>query len=122
MKRILSILTVGFLALVPAYAMAEDAAAPAAAMTEAAAPAAAMTEAPAAKEVKLLDGTVVTIEGDMAFVHDASGTKVAAPDGDHDLSDNTVLTVKDGKVVTSTATEAAPAAEESHEGHEGAAQ
>lgn len=56
-------------------------------------------EAVAATEATLKDGTKVSIEGDAVFVVAADGTKTAAPDGEHTLSDDTKVVTKDGKIV-----------------------
>lgn len=126
MKRVLGILAAGMLAVTPfAMANAEEHGHAADVAAEAVAPVdagAAAAVAVVSHQVKLLDGTMVTIEGDMAFVMDAEGNRMAAPDGDHTLEDGTVLSVKEGKVVagmpsfetttegmTEGATEAAPA-------------
>ncbi len=55
-------------------------------------------EAVAAKEATLKDGTKISIEGDAVFVVAADGTKTAAPDGEHTLSDDTKVVTKDGKI------------------------
>lgn len=56
-------------------------------------------ESHAAVTKTLADGTVVSIEGDHAYVVAADGAKTAAPDGTHTFSDGTTATTKDGKVV-----------------------
>jgi dienelactone hydrolase len=84
-KYALMLAAAGFVAFAPAIVKAEDAHTPAA-------------EATAAKEATLKDGTKISIEGDAVFVVAADGTKTAAPDGEHTLSDDTKVTTKDGKI------------------------
>lgn len=87
-KFALLLAAAAFVSFAPATVKAEDAAhAPAAA------------EAVAAKEATLKDGTKISIEGDAVFVVAADGTKTAAPDAEHTLSDDTKVTTKDGKIV-----------------------
>ncbi len=88
-KYALMLAAAGFVAFAPAIVKAEEAA-PAA--TEHA-------EHADHKEATLKDGTKVSIEGDAVFVVAADGTKTAAPDGEHTLSDDTKVTTKDGKIV-----------------------
>ena len=92
-KYALMLAAAGFVAFAPAIVKAEDAAAPAA---EAHAEHADHADH---KEATLKDGTKVSIEGDAVFVVAADGTKTAAPDGEHTLSDDTKVTTKDGKIV-----------------------
>lgn len=105
MKKLSVALAAVLLTAAPiALAHAEEHAAP----TEAAAPAAeTMT-----KSVTLADGTVVQIEGDMVYVVDSYGEKKAAPDGEHKAADGTTIVVKEGKLVTTPATEAPASTEE----------
>ena len=49
-------------------------------------------------EVALLDGGTLLIEGDMVYTVDAEGNKVTAADGDYTLSDNTLVTVSEGRL------------------------
>lgn len=86
-KYALMLAAAGFVAFAPAVVKADDHAT----HSEA--------EAHAAKEATLKDGTKVSIEGDHVYVVAADGTKTAAPDGEHTLSDDTVVKTKDGKVV-----------------------
>lgn len=88
-KYALMLAAAGFVAFAPAVVKAEDTHA---AHSEA--------EVHAAKEATLKDGTKISIEGDQVYVVAADGTKTAAPDGEHTLSDDTHVTTKDGKVVT----------------------
>lgn len=93
MKRTLALLAALLIAAPFGVAIAED-------HEGHAADAAAMAPAVAPVEHMLKDGvTKVVVEGDMAFVVGADGAKTAAPDGDHVLSDDTVLKVMGGKVV-----------------------
>jgi predicted ThiF/HesA family dinucleotide-utilizing enzyme len=55
--------------------------------------------AEAAKEMVLKDGTKVEVEGDMVSIVAADGKTTPAPDGEHELADETKITVKDGKLV-----------------------
>lgn len=112
MKKLSIALAAAMLTVAPiAFANAEEGS-PTAAPVEAAAPA-----AEAVKSVTLADGTVVQIEGGMVYVVDSYGAKTAAPDGEHKAADGTTIVVKEGKLVETPTTEAAPAT--GHEGHEG---
>lgn len=93
MKKLMTLVAAGFLALTPVLAQAEDHAGHADVAVEAAADAVAPVEA------TLADGTKVSIEGDAVFVVDAEGNKTAAPDGVHTLSDGSTVTTAGGKVV-----------------------
>ncbi len=102
MKRLLGLAAAALLATAPFHtAMAQDAAGEVAAdegaMAAGAAPVADAT-APAVHIVTLMDGSMVTLEGDAAFVMDATGNKVPAADGDHVLKDGNVMTVMGGHV------------------------
>ncbi len=90
-KYALMLAAAGFVAFAPAVVKAEDAAAPVAAEEHA--------DHADHKEATLKDGTKISIEGDAVFVVAADGTKTAAPDGEHTLSDDTKVKTKDGKVV-----------------------
>lgn len=91
MKRTLALLAAVLIAAPFGVALAED---------TAPADAAAATEAVAPVEHMLKDGvTKVVVEGDMAYVVGADGSKTPAPDGDHVLADDSVLKVMGGKVV-----------------------
>lgn len=60
-----------------------------------------------AKELTLKDGTKVTVDGDVVSVVGADGVKSPAPDGEHEAADGTKIKVKDGKLVTEHAVDAA---------------
>ena len=52
-----------------------------------------------AQQFTQADGTFLTVDGGEAWIID-SGRKVAAANGDHDLLDGKVISVKDGKVTS----------------------
>lgn len=85
-KYMMMLAAAGLLVAAPAVVKADDHAADHA------------VESVAAKEATLKDGTKISIEGDAVFVVAADGTKTAAPDGEHTLSDDTTVTTKDGKI------------------------
>jgi len=111
MTKMTLLAALGLLALVPAAANAEDAAAAAPAVAEATAPAvdaaAAVVEA---KEVALKDGTKVVIEGDVVSSVNAEGVKTTVADGEYEAEDGSKITVKEGKLVVDPAAPAAPEA------------
>ncbi len=97
MKRTLALLAAALIAAPFGVAVAEETA-----------PAVDAAAAVAPVEHMLKDGvTKVVVEGDMVSVVGADGSKTPAPDGDHVLSDDTVVKTLGGKIVP-----AAPAAEE----------
>jgi len=89
-KLALLLTAAAFVSFAPSVVKAEEMAAPAVEHAG---------EAHAATEATLKDGTKVSIEGDAVFVVAADGTKTAAPDGEHTLSDDTKVVTKDGKIV-----------------------
>lgn len=118
MNKLFGLLAAAFLAVTPvAAAMADDHAgghAATEAMTapadEAAAAATTTEAAPVVtQEVTLQNGTKVMLENDKAFVVDAEGNKLPAPDGDHVLADGTTMTVKEGTVTAGLPTPPAAA-------------
>lgn len=119
MKRVLGFLAAGILAVASvSSAVAEEVKGEVHVHSEVAA------EAPAviAREFKLVDGTVVHVEGDHAFVVDAEGNKTPAPDGEHTLADGTVFEVKAGVAsgLPAEAPDAEPAAGEAEAAADGA--
>lgn len=130
MKKLLSVILGGLMLNVIALApvKAEDSAAPAApAAAEASAevtatPAADAAAAPAAdasaaatasadaetKAITFADGKTGEIHQEHVYITRFGGLRMAAPDGEHKLSDGTSITVKGGMLVSP---DAAPAAE-----------
>ena len=106
MKRILSVLAAGLLAVASSHAYAADPAPAAdAAVAVKAAPATEVSatvdaKAVATQQFTLKDGTTLTVDDKQgAWTTDAAGKNVAATDGDKVTADGKTLTVKGGKVV-----------------------
>lgn len=51
------------------------------------------------KEMTLADGTKVHVKGEEVFVVGADGAETPAPDGEHTMSDGTVVKTMGGKMV-----------------------
>lgn len=98
MKKLMTLVAAGMLALTPVLAQADDHA-------DHAADAAVEVEADVAVDAPAADAAAptVVVEGDAVYVVDAEGNKSPAPDGTHTLADGTTVTTSGGMKVDAAA-------------------